>query len=140
MSSPEDNISYITATDILVIHAKIIDETGGSHGVRDTGLLESAVARPKIALFGNEMFTEVFQKAAAILDALAHHHVFTDGNKRTAFAASAFFLHQNNVELKPSNKEVVEFMVYVATKKPPLPEIAGWLKKHSRKIKGRKGR
>jgi death-on-curing protein len=135
MSSRENNVVYPSPEEILVIHAKIIDETGGSHGVRDVGLLQSAAMRPQTAVFGKELFAGVFAKAAALLDSLTRHHVFVDGNKRTAFAAAARFLFVNDFELNAPDKEVVRFMVAVATKKPSLEKITVWLKRHSKPIR-----
>lgn len=75
-----------------MIHAKIIDETGGAHGIREIGLLVSATERPKASFGGTELYPTLFPKAAAYLESLARYHVFVDGNKRTSIAASNRFL------------------------------------------------
>jgi death on curing protein len=127
-------MKYLSGEEILVIHAKIIDETGGSHGIRDIGLFQSIVEKPKMKFGGKELYPGVFTKAGTYLESLAKFHVFVDGNKRTAFAASARFLFLNNYHLVVANKEVVNFMLQVATKKLELKTIAAWLKKHIRRI------
>lgn len=124
---------YPTPEDILVIHAKIIDEIGGSHGIRDLNLLISVTNRPKTAFGGKEMYPTIFDKAATYLEGLVKYHVFVDGNKRTAIAASARFLSINGFELSASNKEVEEFVLKIATHKQEIAEIAAWFKKHSKK-------
>lgn len=77
----------------------MIDKTGGSHGVRDLGLLESAVMRPKATFGGEELYSDVFSKAAALMHSLIRNHPFVDGNKRTGIAAAGLFLAQNGVQL-----------------------------------------
>jgi death on curing protein len=85
-------MKYLSAQDILAIHARIVDKTGGSQGIRDIGLLQSVVERPKTKLSGQEMYLDVFSKAAATQEALAKYHVFVDGNKRTSVSAATRFL------------------------------------------------
>jgi len=126
-------VQYLTAEDILVIHAKLIDEIGGSHGVRDVNLLISLTERPKTSFSGKEVYRTVFEKAAAYLESLVKYHVFVDGNKRTAVAVSARFLFMNGYELTATNKELEKFTLKVVIEKLVLEKIAGWLKIHSRK-------
>lgn len=128
-------MKYITPQDILVIHARIIDETGGSHGVRDVGLLLSAIERPLARFGGKELYKTVFDKAAVYVDSLARHHVFIDGNKRTAIAAAVRFLFINRITLNASNTDVVAFMLRVVVKKLSLKQIATWLARHSKRIR-----
>lgn len=130
-------MKYLTAQDILIIHAKIIEETGGLHGVRDVGLLISLTERPKAGFGGKELYRGVFKKAAVYLESLAHYHVFIDGNKRTGITASARFLFLNDSELSASNKELEQFVLEVVVKKLDLETIANWLKKHSKKKEAR---
>lgn len=129
-------MKYLTAEDILVIHALIIDETGGSHGVRDVGLLASLTERPKAKFGGKEQHKGVFNKAAVYLDSVACYHVFVDGNKRTAIAASARFLFLNGYELVATNKEVERFVLRAVMKQPEIKDIASWFKSHSERNKG----
>ena len=128
-------MEYLTPEDILVIHAKIIDETGGFHGVRDIGLLISLTERPKSKFGGKDFYPGVFKKSAVYLESLANYHVFIDGNKRAAIAASARFLFLNGFELFVSNKDMTKFVLKVVIEKLDLERIANWFKKHSRKNK-----
>ncbi|MBI1961202.1 MAG: type II toxin-antitoxin system death-on-curing family toxin [Parcubacteria group bacterium] len=124
-------MKYLSGEDILVIHSEIIDATGGTHGLRDTGLFLSIIDRPKVSFGGQEMYATVFAKAAVYLEALARYHVFLDGNKRTALAASARFLFLNGYKLAPTNKAAEDFMLRVVEDELGLEEIVFWLKKNT---------
>src|ERR1700730_9481474 len=86
---------YLTVAEVLAIHHLQIEEYGGAHGVRDDGLLESAIFRPQIGYYNN-----IQEEAAAIMESLANNHPFLDGNKRTAFASVHTFLLVNGYDLK----------------------------------------
>jgi death on curing protein len=78
---------YLTVGEVLQIHHQQIDNYGGAHRLRDTGLLESAVFRPQIGYYNT-----IAEEAAALMESLANNHPFLDGNKRVAFAAAHTFL------------------------------------------------
>lgn len=126
-------MKYLTPQEILVIHSQLIDLTGGSHGIRDVGLLISLTERPKSSFSGKKSYKGVFEKAAVYLESLANYHVFTDGNKRTGIACTARFLSLNGFVLNSPNKDIENFMVEVVTKKLELDIITKWIKKHSKK-------
>jgi death-on-curing protein len=124
-------MNYLTAEQVVFIHAFVVEETGGSHGVRDLGLLESAVARPQATFDGDDLHPDIFIKAAALLHALIQNHPFVDGNKRTGALAVILFLEFNGHELNAKNKELESFALKVAISKISLSEIADWLRKKS---------
>lgn len=126
---------YLAAEEILVIHSEIIDATGGSHGLRDSGLLSSVTERPKATFKGKELYRGIFTKAAVYMESFARFHVFIDGNKRTAITSAARFLSKNGYELYADNSEVGAFTLKAATGEAELGDIALWLEKHSQKIK-----
>ncbi len=126
---------YLTGEEVLVIHAKMIDETGGLHGVRDAHLLQSLVERPKMGFGGKELYKGVFRKAAAYFESCAYQHVFLDGNKRTAIAIAARFLFLNGWEFRASNQETERFVLEAVEKKFKGEIVAAWLKNHARRIK-----
>ena len=128
-------MKYLKAEEILVIHARVIEETRGTHGVRDVGLLQSAAFRPQTAIGGKEMYKSIFEKAAALFEALARFHVFVDGNKRTAVVSSARFLAINGFELTITNIELEKFVLRAIESRLEVSEIALWLKKNSERIK-----
>ena len=112
------------------MHALVIDETGGSHGVRDVGLLASIVHRPQARFGGKELHKGVHTKAAMLLEAIINYHVFVDGNKRTGLIAAGRFLAVNGYKLASTNKELEHLALAVSTKEMKVKKIAAWLKKH----------
>ena len=130
-------MKYLSAEDILIIHARIVDATGGAHGVRDVHLVASAAERPRTTFGKKDLYPDVCTKAAAYLESIARHHAFLDGNKRTAIAAAARFLFLNGYELRATNKELEKFVLAVAVGKKDVPEIASWFKKYTRKMGAR---
>jgi death-on-curing protein len=124
-------MKLLTPEQVLFIHARLVAETGGMHGVRDLGLLESAVARPQATFDGMELYTTLFMKAAALLDSLINNHPFVDGNKRTGIAAAALLLRINGYHLTVTNPELERFTLQVATHHLPLPQIAAWFEQFS---------
>lgn len=123
-------MQYLAAEQVLFIHARLITETGGAHGVRDLGMLLSAVARPQASFDGVDLYTDVFSKAAALLDSLIGNHPFVDGNKRTGITAAGLFLRQNGYRLTASNSELEAFTLRVAQGSMPLEEQAAWFQAH----------
>lgn len=124
---------YLSAEAILVLHSEVIDATGGSHGVRDVGLLAAIVDKPKATFGGNDLYPTVFIKAAVYLESIVNYHVFIDGNKRTGITSCARFLYQNGYNLSATNKEVERFVLSVASEKIEMSIIVAWLKKHAKK-------
>lgn len=127
---------YVDLGQVYLIHQLIIRRAGSKASVRDFTLLHSAVERPKATFQGRDLYIDAFSKAAALLQSLCLNHPFTDGNRRTAWAAEHKFLWNNGYHLKAKKAEAVEFMVYVDNKEPPVSEIAAWLKAHSKRKKG----
>jgi death-on-curing protein len=122
---------YLTAEQVLFIHYRLVSETGGGYGVRDIGLLESAIARPRATFDKHELYESVFDKAAALMESLTNNHPFIDGNKRTGIACTVLFLRQNNIIFSAKNSELERFTMRVASAKTTLSEIAKWLENHS---------
>lgn len=116
--------------DVIYVHDQIIQTTGGLGGVQDRGLLESCMARPQQSAFGKEIYKDLFEKAAALLDAIANNHPFVDGNKRTAMASAVLFLHLASVDIHFSNQEYEDFMLFVVQKRPDIPRIKEWIVAH----------
>lgn len=119
---------YLSTQQVLFIHARLIDATGGAHGVRDLGLLESAVVRPQAVFEGQELYADLFVKAAALMESLAKNHAFVDGNKRTAITAVSLFLQRNGWLVETDNPELERFTLQVTNGKLPLDTIADWFR------------
>ena len=128
-------ISYVSIEETLELHAVVLSLTRGTLGVRDMGALLGSLERPKASYGGKEMFIGLFLKAAALTESVARNHPFIDGNKRTAYLIGAAFLNKNGYNLAPKSGDIETFMLWVVTQKPPIEEIASWLKKRSRRIR-----
>ncbi|WP_405520103.1 type II toxin-antitoxin system death-on-curing family toxin [Streptomyces canus] len=104
---------YLSAEDVLAIAQHAVDDQDVV--VRDAGLLESAVHRPSASMFGQEAYTDLFDKAAALLQSLAINHPFIDGYKRTAWVSCVVFLAMNDVQLRPDIDAAERLVIAVAT-------------------------
>jgi len=124
----------LTIQQVLFIHSRLIAETGGTGGLRDLAMLESALARPFASFDGNDLYPDLFRKSAALLDSLVNNHPFMDGNKRVGIAAAAMFLRINGFALKCTQTELVSMTMQVATNHPPIGDIAEWLGTHYRTV------
>jgi death-on-curing protein len=123
-------VQYLTLEEVLLLHARLIQRTGGSGGVLDMGLLESAMARPRATFEGKDLYPSVWHKAAALMHSLIMNHPFVDGNKRTALTATGLLLALNGHTLTGSNEEVLGLTRQVVRGEIDLPSIADWLKSH----------
>ncbi|MFE9172612.1 type II toxin-antitoxin system death-on-curing family toxin [Streptomyces kebangsaanensis] len=104
---------YLSAEDVLAVAEHAVDDQ--KVVVRDVGLLESAVHRPSASMFGQEAYTDLFDKAAALMQSLAINPPFVDGNKRTAWTSCVVFLALNDVQLRPDIDAAERLIIAVAT-------------------------
>ena len=122
---------YISVTEVLELHRLLIDQFGGSHGVRDLGLIESAIYRPQ-----SGYYKTLSIQAAALLHSFTLNHAFVDGNKRVAFAAAAVFLSINGYKLRVIADEGEHFIIQnVIQDKVDVEAIAFWLESRMRPSK-----
>lgn len=126
-------IKYISLDEVIAIHDNMVSLYGGSHGIRDLGLVESAISRPKATFGGQDLYPDIFTKAAALFHSLMFNHAFVDGNKRTTISTTARFLSLNGYQLTVTDREFVDFPLKVENNHLPLEEIAAWLKKNTEK-------
>lgn len=122
---------YLTPDQILFLHSRLVAETGGEHGVRELGILLSALGRPQATFDGNDLYPDVFTKTAALMDSLTRNHPFVDGNKRTAIAAAAIFLKINGCRLVVDNDEMVCFTLACTQSQVTLDDMVSWFRAHS---------
>lgn len=127
-------IIYISLDEVIAIHDNMVSLYGGSHGIRDLGLVESAISRPKATFGEKDLYPDIFTKAAALFHSLMFNHAFVDGNKRTTISTTARFLNLNGYNLDVSMREFVDFPLRVENNHLSYEEIAKWLKKHAKKI------
>jgi death-on-curing protein len=119
---------YLTVGEVLQIHYQQIENYGGAHGLRDKGLLESAVFRPQIGYYNT-----IAEEAAALMESLANNHPFLDGNKRIAFAAAHTFLLVNGYDLEVRPLAAYEFMMHsIARGEFRFGPILEWINNHIR--------
>jgi death-on-curing protein len=128
-------MNYLTPKQVLFIHSRLVTETGGSHGLRDLALLESAVARPRSTFDSKDLYPDLFTKAAALMDLLINNHLFLDGNKRTGITATGLFFRINGWKLTASSKELVACTMRVAVEGLEIDELANWLRAKTIKSK-----
>lgn len=122
---------YLTPEQVLFLHSRLVTETGGGHGVRDLGMLLSALGRPQATFEEKDLYPDLFHKTAALMDSLVRNHPFVDGNKRTAITAAGLFLRINGFRLVVENNEMVRFTLACAQSQLSLDEIADWFKRFS---------
>jgi len=114
---------YLTVAEVMAIQHLQIEEYGGVHGVRDKGLLESAVFRPQVGYYANAA-----EEAAALMESLANNHPFFDGNERVAFAATHTFLLLNGYDLAIDPNAVYAFLMdSIANSEFRFSKILGWI-------------
>jgi len=123
---------WLTGDIVAALHFKAIDEFGGNHGIRDEGLLESALARPRNLLGYGE--PSLFELAAAYAFGLATNRAFIDGNKRVAFAAIGVFLQLNGHELTADEAEAVVVFQDLAAGELGEADLAKWIGINGRKL------
>jgi death-on-curing protein len=120
---------WISERALLLLHGESLAEHGGSEGLRDPGLLASALARPaNLAAYGEPDFAEL---AACYCYGLTRNHPFVDGNKRAAFLALGMFLHLNGYRLSTTQADATLTMLAAAAGDITEPELAGWIRRHA---------
>jgi death-on-curing protein len=113
---------FLDLADVLALASRLL---GDPPPIRDVGLLESAVARPRTVVFGVEAYETIWTKAAALLQSIVNNHALIDGNKRLGWLATAVFLELNDIPISlASNDDVYELVLSVASGSPDVEEIA----------------
>lgn len=120
----------LSKRQILALHNHLIAETGGQPGLRDEGLLESALAAPFAAFGSEELYPTLVQKAARLGYGLAKNHAFIDGNKRIAAHAMLTFLALNGVEPRYTQQELSDIFLKLAAGEAEYEDLLAWIKEH----------
>ena len=118
---------YLSLAEVLKLHDSIISETGGSHGLRDLGLLESAVGQPQQTFGGEDLYPSLVAKASALGFSLIKNHPFVDGNKRIGHAAMEAMLMLNGFELSAGVDESEAEVLAVAAGHRTREQLETWL-------------
>jgi len=122
----------ISEKEVLEIHAILIERFGGSNGVRDKELLDSALNRPFQTFDGKELYPTPVDKAAAILESIVKNHPFTDGNKRTGYVLARLLLMNDQLDIHAEQGQKYQFVISISTGELSYDQIREWLKKNSR--------
>ncbi len=122
--------AFLTLDEVLALHADQIERYGGSRGLRDLGLLESAIAAPRATFGGVLLHPTLPEMAAAYLFHLVQNHPFVDGNKRVGLAAASAFLGLNDLWIEAEEEDLVTLVVGVAEGRVGKAEVGVFLKEH----------
>ena len=120
---------FLTLDDVLELHQLQVDRYGGLHGVRDQGLVESALAQPEATFAGEYLHGDLFEMAAAYLFHIVRNHGFLDGNKRTGLLTALVFLDINGVSVDQASPDLYELTVAVAEGRADKDEAAAVLRR-----------
>lgn len=127
-------MNHLGYRQALWLYRRVIEEAGGSYGVRDEGLLLSALARPQASFGGEDLYPTLFEKAAALAESIVRNHPFVDGNKRMAWECLDMTLDLNGYRLVVSQVQGYDLMMRIVERKVTVQDIAEWLQKHSRRL------
>ena len=122
---------YLNTDEVILIHERILDRFGGAGGLRDWGLLNSAVNRLRATFDEKDLYPDIFTKAATLGHSLILNHPFVDGNKRTAWEAMRTFIEENEYSLQAEHDEIIKLMLKIEDKNLGVNQIASWLQDHS---------
>ena len=121
----------LTLQALVWMHTVAVAEFGGSQGVRDPGLLESALARPLATFGGKNLYDTPFKRAAALAESIVLNHGFVDGNKRTAMYAMGAWLELEGHRVEAARGELRDLALAIATRQLDIEGIAKWLERRS---------
>ncbi len=124
-------MNVLSKRQILLIHEQLIRETGGSQGLRDEGLLESALAAPFQSFDGEDAFPSIYQKAARLGYGLIKNHPFVDGNKRIGTHIMLVFLALNDILLAYTQEELTQIILAIAASEKKYEDLLKWLLEHT---------
>lgn len=120
----------LTKEQVIILHRELIKETGGTDGIRDEGLLESALEAPFQSFDGIDAFPSIQQKAARLGFGLIKNHAFVDGNKRIGVHAMLVFLALNGIEIEYTQKELSSVILKVAAGNCSFENLVKWIVNH----------
>jgi death-on-curing protein len=121
---------YLALSEVVELHRRLLEQTGGAAGIRDLGALESALTQPKMAVAGSDLYRTLVEKAAALCFSLVGNHPFVDGNKRVGHAAMETFLVLNGAEIAAGLDEQERLMLDLAAGRIDRAHLGNWLRQH----------
>lgn len=124
----------LTLEELVWLHAVAIEEFGGAPGIRDRGVLESAIGRPLATFGGKNLYGTPFKRAAAVAESIGLNHGFVDANKRTAMYAMAAWLEREGYAIEAKRGELRDLALAIAARALTIDQIAALLQKRSKPI------
>ncbi len=121
--------------EVEKIHSILIERHGGSYGIRDKTLLESAINRPYASFDNKDLYPSPIEKATAILESILINHPFIDGNKRTGYVLARLILLENNLDIIANQEEKYEFIISISRGEMKYESILTWFGKNTKKRK-----
>jgi len=125
------NPEFLNLAEVLEIHRDQIDRYGGSSGIRDMGLLQSALATPAAYFGGSFLYVDLFEMAAAYLFHIVRNHPFVDGNKRTGAVAALIFLSLNDIEIEADEDSFEKMVLTVAAGQADKRAVTEFFREHA---------
>jgi len=127
---------YLRLAEVVELHRRVVELSGGSHGLRDLGALQSAVAQPQMTFGGTDLYPTLADKAAALGFSLIRNHPFVDGNKRIGHGAMETFLFLNGHEISAGVDEQEQIILGVAAGTRNRESFVAWVRDHIREWSG----
>lgn len=118
----------IEVSEVEKIHDILIDRFGGANGIRDKGILESAIGRPFQTFDGKDLYPDPVDKAAAIFESIVSNHPFVDGNKRTAYVLLRLILKRNQLDINVDQDVKYDFVIKAAKGELTFDKIRAWIR------------
>jgi death-on-curing protein len=125
---------YLALSEVVELHRRLLEATGGAAGIRDLGALESAIAQPKMTVAGVDVYPTLVEQAAALCFSLVENHPFVDGNKRVGHAAMETFLVLNGAEIDAGLDDQERVMLDLAAGRIGRGQLADWLRQHLKSL------
>ncbi len=123
----------ISISEVILIQDILIEKFGGTRGIRDKGLLESAISRPFQTFDTKDLYSTTIEKAAALIESIVTNHPFIDGNKRIGYVIMRLFLIDNGFDLVSSQDDKYDFVIKIASGKSDFESICKWIETHLKK-------
>ena len=125
---------HLSLAQVIELHRMVLEQAGGSPGLRDLGALESAVAQPRMTFGGTDLYPSLVEKSAALCFSLVNNHPFVDGNRRVGHAAMETLLILNGFEIVASTDEQEQLVLGLAAGQLSRENLVGWLRGHVRQL------
>ena len=119
---------------VKYFHSILIDEFGGSIGIRDLNALNAAIQRPYSTFDGKDLYPTIYDKAAALVESLVRNHAFIDGNKRIGYVMLRFFLIESGYDLSASQTDKYNFIIEISKGNLDFDSIKKWIVQNAQKI------